>query len=381
MSRTLFVLLAFATFAWPADAARVAGGGSPRTDCFLELDVKGAHRLSTRAAECTDGDPACDLDGQCDGACRLGIAVCLNQADPALPNCNPPAPPLPLLQANERGRNPVGLDFPSFAGSACGAFASVDVPVTRRARIGRRVITVAVSPTRPRRDRDVLRLFCRARPGGCPTTTTTVTTNSTTTTSTTLPGTALSIPASADTGIFSGSPDGALGNLGQVFVGNDATNAERGLLRFDLSGVPAAAAVASCAIELNVVTLNEAGPGAIHRVKQPLWNENASWNRFDGVSPWTTPGAFDPAEASSDVVVTGGPDGPVAYAAPDRTGTFTLPDVTSLCVDAIANRGGRLDVMLKQDTDAPGATAELSFSRRTDSEDAERPRLRVGLAP
>lgn len=384
MTRILPVLMGLIALAAPAGAALIAGGGPPRSDCYLELDVQGATRLSTRAAECTDGDPTCDGDRACDGTCRFAIATCLNQSDPALPNCTPPFPPSALLLAGERGKDPIGLAIPPFASSACGAFVNVDVPVTRRARPGRRIVAVAVSSSRPKRDRDVVRLFCRRPAGGCPTTTTTTTATTSTTgeTTTTLNGQQLSLTSSADTGIFSGAPDSSLGDLGQVFVGNDSSNAQRGLQRFDLTGVPANATVTTCTLELNVVTLNEASAGKVYRVKQPAWSEaNATWNRFDGVAPWTTPGAFDPVETSSDVVVTPGPDGPVAYVAPGRAGTFTFPDLTMLCQDAVTNRGGDLELLLKQDADTPGATAEFSFSRRTDSEEAERPRLRVGWTP
>jgi len=375
MTRMLPVLFGLVALAAPAGAVRIAGSGPPRSDCYLELDVQGATRLSTRAAECADGDPACDGDGTCDGICRFAIATCLNQSDPALPNCKPPSA---LLLAGERGKDPIGLAIPPFASSACGAFVNVDVPVTRRARPGRRIVAVAVSSSRPKRDRDVVRLFCRARADVCPRTTTTTITTSTTGTTTTIPGRQLTLAPTADTGIFSGAPDAMLGTLNQVFVGNDASNSQRGLLRFDLTGIPASATVASCTLDLNVVTLNEAGPGKVYRVKQPAWSEaDATWNTFDGATPWTTPGAYDPTEASSDVVVTAGPDGPVPYAAPERTGAFMLPDLTALCQDALANRAGDLNLLLKQDADAPGPTAELSFSRRTDSEDSERPRLVV----
>jgi len=383
MTRILPVLIGLIALAAPAGAVRIAGGGPPRSDCYLELDVQGATRLSTRAAECTDGDPTCDGDGACDGTCRFAIATCLNQSDPALPNCTPPFPPSALLLAGERGKDPIGLAIPSFASSACGAFVNVDVPVTRRARPGRRIVAVAVSSSRPKRDRDVVRLFCRRPAGGCPTTTTTTTPTTSTTgeTTTTLNGQQLSLAPTADTGIFSGAPDSTLGTLNQVFVGNDASNSQRALLRFDLTGIPANAIVTACTLDLNVVTLNEAGPGKVYRVKQPAWTEaGATWNSFDGVTPWTTAGTYDPTEASSDVVVTAGPDGPIPYAAPERTGAFLLPDLTALCQDAVANRDGDLNLFLKQDVDAPGSTAELSFSRRTDSEEAERPTLVVHWA-
>ena len=360
-------------------AVLISGGGPPRSDCYLEFDVQ-AHQLSARVAECTDGDPTCDVDGACDGQCRIGVAVCLNQRDPDLPNCTPPFPPTGLLRVIERGRDQVGLRIPDFASSACGAFVSVDVPASRHRQAGRRIRAVALSPDRPRRDRDLIRLVCRTPSGGCPasTTTTTVTTPSTTTTS--LPR--LDVVDSADTAIFSGMPDATLGDANQVFVGNDAANAQRTLLRFDLTSVPASATVTSCLLDVHVVTLNEAGPGHVYRVKQTAWSEAAAtWNRFDGVNPWTTPGAFAPVDAMSDVVVTAGPDGPIAYAAPPSGGAFTFPDLAPLCQDAVTNRAGALDLLVKQDTDVPGPTAELSFSRRTDSVAEERPTVHVVYAP
>jgi hypothetical protein len=377
--RPFLLLVAFVAFGSPAGAALLPGGGSPRSDCYVEFEVQ-ARELSARVAECTDGDPSCDLDGACDGECRFGVAVCLNQNDPALPNCTPPFPPTGLLRVQERGRDQVGLRIPDFASSACGAFVSVDTPVSRRKRAGLRIRTLAISPDRPARDRDVLRLVCRAPAAGCPTTTTTSTT-SVTSTSTTMPGMA-QIDASADTAIFSGSPDATLGGATQVFVGNDATNSQRALLRFDLTAVPAGATLVSCLLEVHVVTLNEAGPGQVYRVKQAAWSETmATWNRYDGVNAWTTPGAFNAVEAMSDVVVTAGPDGPVAYTAPPSGGAFTFPDLSPLCQDAIANRGGELDLLIKQDADAPGATAEFSIARRTDSVAEERPTLHVVFEP
>jgi hypothetical protein len=376
----LFVLVALGS---PAGAVLIPGGGPPRSDCYLEFDVQ-ARELSARIAECTDGDPTCDLDGACDGGCRFGVAVCLNQHDPSLPNCTPPFPPTGLLRVQERGRDQVGLRIPDFASSACGAFVSVDTPASRRKRTGRRIRTLAISPERPARDRDLLRLVCRAPAGGCPTTTTTSTTTVTSpsTTTTTMGQAQIIARASADTAIFSGSPDQTLGSATQVFVGNDASNSQRALLRFDLSGVPAGATLLSCVLGVHVVTLNEAGPGHVYRVKQTAWSETmATWNRYDGVNAWTTPGAFNAAEAMSDVVVTAGPDGPIAYAAPPSGGAFAFPDLLSLCEDAIANHAGELDLLIKQDADAPGATAEFSIARRTDSVEEERPTLEVVFAP
>jgi hypothetical protein len=375
------LLVALVALGLPAGAALLPGGGSPRSDCYLEFEVQG-RELSARVAECTDGDPDCDLDGACDGDCRFGVAACLNQRDPTLPNCTPPAA---LLRVQERGRDQVGLRIPDFASSACGAFVSVDTPASKRKRAGRRIRALAISPDRPPRDRDAIRLVCRTPSGGCPTTTSTTSTSTTTdtsasTTTTSMPQ--IDARASADTAIFSGNPDATLGNATEVFVGNDASNSQRALLRFDLTAVPAGATVVSCLLDVHVVTLNQAGPGQVYRVKQTAWSETAAtWNRYDGVNAWTTAGAFNATEAMSDVVVTAGPDGPIGYAAPPSGGAFTFPDLSPLCQDALANRGGQLDLLFKQDADAPGATAEFSFARRTDSVAEERPTLRVAYTP
>jgi hypothetical protein len=367
-----------------AGAVLVPGGGAPKSDCYLEFDVKGGSQLGIRGVECTDGDPSCDFDGACDNNCRFDVAVCLNQRDPDLPNCTAPFPPSALLRASERGLGQAGLSFPSFASSACGAFVGVDTPVLNaRRRPGRRIKTLAVSPTRPRRDVDLVKLFCRPRVGTCPITTTTTSTTSPTDTSvttTTLPVSAFT--GAADTAIFSGSPDATLGSTDQVFVGNDASNSQRALLRFDLTSLPPAATIATCTLTIDIVTRNQASAGKIYRVKQGAWSDTtATWNRYDGVSTWTTPGAFSPVELTSDVVVTPGPDGPVAYAPPTGSEAFTFPDITGLCQDAVTNRGGALNLMIKQDDDAPGATAEMGFSRRTDTDPDERPMLAVTLAP
>jgi hypothetical protein len=419
-----------------AGAALLPGGGAPRSDCYLEFRVD-ARALTTHTAECTDGDSDCDADGACDGSCRFRVAVCLNQDDPAVPNCRPPFPPAPLVRAAERGFDQVGLSFPSFASSACGAFVSVDVPALKGKRAGRRVKTIAVSLGHPKRDRDKLRLVCRPPPGGCPATTSTTSTTTTTlftttivSSTTTIGGSTTTSPAStttsattgtfpstsistttsttattttsgsttttttptgattttlvtsiADTGIFSGEPNTSLGDFPQVFVGNDTANAERGLLRFALIALPPGAAIVGCRLEVHMVTVNHAGPGKIYKVKQSAWTENATWNRYDGSHVWTTPGAFSLTEAASDVVVTPGVDGPVAYAPPTSGGQFTFPDMAQLCADAFANRAGHLDIMIKQDVDDPGAVAELGFSRSTDSVPAERPRLHVTFVP
>ncbi len=79
----------------PAPGRCIAGGGSRRTDCFMEFMSVGPVTLNNRGTtvkpqlRCRDGDPACDLDGARDGQCTFGVSVCFGNADPRLPACMP----------------------------------------------------------------------------------------------------------------------------------------------------------------------------------------------------------------------------------------------------------------------------------------------------
>src|SRR5438045_776548 len=83
----LVLLLAVAT---SAGGVTVAGGGSKRTDCLVQLQASGlgfpGGKAVFKGATCADGDP-CDADGARNGSCLYTPMVCLNQSDPALPKC------------------------------------------------------------------------------------------------------------------------------------------------------------------------------------------------------------------------------------------------------------------------------------------------------
>ena len=158
---TLVGLLALAL---PAAAARVPGGGAVRTDCYAEFEVAGvATPVARNAVQCRDGDPACDADGVCDDVCHFQVALCANQRN-LEPSCTPPGA---LTALAPRGRaQRLGLASPALDDSSCGAFVDVDVPVRVGKKSGTRrpgrvtLAAVAVSPERPRRDRDRVRLEC-----------------------------------------------------------------------------------------------------------------------------------------------------------------------------------------------------------------------------
>jgi hypothetical protein len=173
-----------------AVAVRLPGGGSARTDCYSHFEVDGIPAAtSVRVADCLEGDPACDHDGACNDSCRFRVALCLNQPGNA-PTCIPPFPPSALREVKTR-RAAAALVVPALDSSACGAFLDIDVPVrTRRGgRVKRpgkvKLPVVAISPVRPRRDRDRAKLVCLPRSNQTPCPTTTTTTALTTTTTTT----------------------------------------------------------------------------------------------------------------------------------------------------------------------------------------------------
>src|SRR5262249_4200212 len=106
------------------------------------------------------------------------------------------------------------------------------------------------------------------------------------------------------------------------------------------------------------------------RVTQPGWTETgATWNRYDGITPWTTPGG--------DVDATSG----IAFTPPQAPGSFAFPDLTPLCADAIAARGGQLDLLVRQDSEAPGTPLhQWSFVTSDDTANPSmRPELMVSL--
>jgi hypothetical protein len=160
---------AFALAASPGHAV-LFGGKNARTACYAVFDVDGVTATSPRVAECTDGDPSCDKDGTANDSCRFSVSVCVNQED-AGPTCIPPAPPGSLLKVVPKGLL-AGAPLPALDSSGCGPAVDVDVPVKVRKggrvkRPGKKQVSLlAVSPMKPKRDRDKVTLLCRPSPGG-----------------------------------------------------------------------------------------------------------------------------------------------------------------------------------------------------------------------
>lgn len=164
-------------------AILIPGGGSKKTDCFIELDVTGVAAPVKNTVSCTDGDPACDNDGACNNSCDVKVRACLRQTDSSLPLC---VPPTALTKASAKVKGPGGasLAVPALDSSTCGAFLDDFAVAVKTRRNKNKPDKTIVSSGKFKRklDKDTLKFVCVPRSGPCPTTTTSTTVASTTTT-------------------------------------------------------------------------------------------------------------------------------------------------------------------------------------------------------
>jgi hypothetical protein len=189
--------------------------------------------------------------------------------------------------------------------------------------------------------------------------------------------------ANIDTNIRLSTPSKNWGNDPSLYVGvtNGATKVYRTLLAFDLSDIPGGAVVTSCELTVRVAQRTNPTPGHVRRLCGEHWLDGngqgeaqATWNS------WRTGAAWGAAGASSTTTCSAGGDyttaGEVAYTPPGGAGPFAFPDLSVLCQDALANRGGWLRLRISQDSEAtPSNLIRLDSSDATTT--ANRPRLVV----
>ena len=132
-----------------AHATRVLGGGPARSDCYSSFDVLGATAKGKRLAECTDGDAACDTDGQVNKACQFSVNLCVFQTD--VPGCTPAT----VTKIPKAG-------FPRLAFPVSATLCSEAKSIRVRAGKRKAVRLVAHTAGRPKVDRDTLTLKCLA---------------------------------------------------------------------------------------------------------------------------------------------------------------------------------------------------------------------------
>ncbi len=141
----------------------------------------------------------------------------------------------------------------------------------------------------------------------------------------------VSLPVAADTFITSGDPGNNAGGEDGVHAGTDGPNGgnatRRGLLRFDLSSIPAGSTITSAVVRLTVFQVpgfgaanstfdlrrvlaawGEGNKSGLAKNGAPATSGEATWTaRLQGSANWTTPGAGSDAAAaaSASTAVTG----------------------------------------------------------------------------
>ena len=150
--------------------AYVQGGGPAKTDCFTAWQVTSPDVAANRGktgVDCQDGDPACDVDGQTNGVCNVGVSLCAGVE--TTPQCTPSE--VSSVKLSKRAVSS-GVQAPTTVGS-CGPATIVSLPLKQNKRGSHPSPTVVLSATAITangRDRDVVRLRCVPNRGAgqCP---------------------------------------------------------------------------------------------------------------------------------------------------------------------------------------------------------------------
>lgn len=123
--------------------------------------------------------------------------------------------------------------------------------------------------------------------------------------------------------------------IGTQTVTKESYALYRSILRFDLTAL-----VGATIVDATLLLTASHGSFAnetftIHRLTQPSWTEfGATWNVYDVGYPWAAPGGdFNPTPAQSLAI-------PFVQ-------SLVFDQLKSLVEDAILNRGGTLDVLVK----------------------------------
>lgn len=138
------------------------GGGRAATDCFLLYG-----NAPAKVVTCTDGDPACDTDGQIDGTCTFGLTACTNAALGACPATSLDAAPSAVATGAGAETFVAAVGQLSPSTPACtdpGLVRLVIVPSSvklKPAKVTLRLTAVAGG----KKDKDTIKLACNpARP-------------------------------------------------------------------------------------------------------------------------------------------------------------------------------------------------------------------------
>src|SRR5437660_1036394 len=131
--------------------AFVLGGGNADKDCrvaFGGVDTTDGES----GVVCSDGDPACDVDGVADGTCRFAPSLCTGVP---VEGCTP----IPIESIDVAG---LPLAPPALPGKAGACGATLDVAVSAGGAVG---VTAIARSEGALRDVDYLNLCCRTAAG------------------------------------------------------------------------------------------------------------------------------------------------------------------------------------------------------------------------
>ena len=157
----------------------VPGGPANKSssDCYLELAVTGIENQPPQVEEakkifCTDGDP-CDLGPCGDNICTMRASVCINQSDPTLPDCTPPA-----ALDKVTIKNKLNIQAPQLLqGAVCSEAVEFEVEAKfnkkGKYQAGKSKQSIkgkakAPKETQPRSDSDKWIIQCQPREDACP---------------------------------------------------------------------------------------------------------------------------------------------------------------------------------------------------------------------
>jgi hypothetical protein len=192
----------------------------------------------------------------------------------------------------------------------------------------------------------------------------------------------ISLGSSKDASIFQNNPDNSNGAGPGIFTGTNSTvSARRGLIEFDLSGIPAGSIVTQ--VDLTMYLGQVAGGGSqpttigLHRL-QADWSEGTTGSTSTSISGtgqgfaanagdttwsarafpatlWAAPGGDFAAAASSSLAVGAAVDQP-----------FTWPSTAALVSDVqvwVDNPGGNVGWMLVNANESVGSTVRAFYTR------------------
>jgi autotransporter-associated beta strand protein len=175
------------------------------------------------------------------------------------------------------------------------------------------------------------------------------------------------ISPSADTRIFN-APWGVDLNEGAGTSMGIYQSRDRSLLRFDFGLLPAGSSTTSAALSVVATDLFGGNANAesmnIFRLTQAWTEGGVTWNRYDGVTSWATPGGdFDATVYASSTANPG-------------TGQAAVWDVTSLTQGWLSNSFANNGLMIINS----GTTNGLHFGTREQSNAASRPSLKMTIS-